>query len=133
MSSLLSALINQAATYVTTGVVPRAMGNRHPSIAPYETVSAADRLLVVAVGNDGQFAALASAVGPVSYTHLDVYKRQVHWRNPVPAGWLYARLETRQLAGGYVDEDGELWTEDGVLVAQSRQLARYVGTGDGFS
>jgi len=57
----------------------------------------------------------------------------VHWRNPVPAGWLYARLETRQLAGGYVDEDGELWTEDGVLVAQSRQLARYVGTGDGFS
>jgi len=63
LSSLLSALINQAATYVTTGVVPRAMGNRHPSIAPYETVSAADRLLVVAVGNDGQFAALASAVG----------------------------------------------------------------------
>jgi crotonobetainyl-CoA:carnitine CoA-transferase CaiB-like acyl-CoA transferase len=63
LSSLLSALINQASTYVTTGHVPRAMGNRHPSIAPYETLWAADRLLVVAVGNDGQFAALASALG----------------------------------------------------------------------
>ena len=56
----------------------------------------------------------------------------VHWRNPVPGGWLYARFESRQLAGGYVDEDGELWTEEGVLVAQSRQLARYGGTGEGF-
>jgi acyl-CoA thioesterase len=57
----------------------------------------------------------------------------VHWRNPVPAGWLYARFESRQLAGGYVDEDGELWTENGVLVAQSRQLARYTGTGGRFA
>lgn len=63
LSSLLSALINQASTYVTTGNVPKAMGNRHPSIAPYETLHAADRLLVVAVGNDGQFAALAGALG----------------------------------------------------------------------
>jgi crotonobetainyl-CoA:carnitine CoA-transferase CaiB-like acyl-CoA transferase len=63
LSSLLSALINQASTYVTTGVVPRAMGNRHPSIAPYETLQTADRMLVVAVGNDGQFAAFTGAIG----------------------------------------------------------------------
>lgn len=49
----------------------------------------------------------------------------VHWRNRVPAGWLNARFHSRQLAGGYVDENGELWSEDGVLVAESRQLARY--------
>jgi crotonobetainyl-CoA:carnitine CoA-transferase CaiB-like acyl-CoA transferase len=63
LSSLLSALINQASTYVTTGHVPRAMGNRHPSIAPYETLQTADRLIVVAVGNDTQFAAFAAALG----------------------------------------------------------------------
>jgi len=63
LSSLLSALINQASTYLTTGHVPRALGNRHPSIAPYETLHAADRLLVVAVGNDTQFAALAETLG----------------------------------------------------------------------
>jgi crotonobetainyl-CoA:carnitine CoA-transferase CaiB-like acyl-CoA transferase len=63
LSSSLAALINQASTYLTTGSIPRAMGNRHPSIAPYETLAAADRQFVVAVGNDGQFAALARVVG----------------------------------------------------------------------
>ncbi len=63
LSSLLGALVNQASTYVTTGRVPRALGNRHPSITPYESLQAADRQLIVAVGNDGQFAAFASAVG----------------------------------------------------------------------
>jgi len=43
--------------------VPEAMGNRHPSIAPYETLHAADRILVVAVANDTQFAAFAGAIG----------------------------------------------------------------------
>ncbi|MGO9911175.1 MAG: CaiB/BaiF CoA transferase family protein [Acidimicrobiales bacterium] len=63
LSSSLAALINQASTYLTTGSIPRAMGNRHPSIAPYETLAASDRQFVVAVGNDGQFAALARVVG----------------------------------------------------------------------
>jgi hypothetical protein len=50
----------------------------------------------------------------------------VHWRNVVSPGWLYARFSTDLFAGGYIDEKGELWSEDGVLVAESRQLARYV-------
>jgi crotonobetainyl-CoA:carnitine CoA-transferase CaiB-like acyl-CoA transferase len=62
LSCLLSALINQASTYITTGVVPRAMGNEHPSIAPYETLHASDRLVVIAVGNDAQFVGLADAL-----------------------------------------------------------------------
>ncbi len=37
LSSLLSALVNQASGYVVAGVVPGILGNRHPSIAPYET------------------------------------------------------------------------------------------------
>jgi len=39
------------------------MGNRHPSITPYETLATADRPLVVAVGNDGQFARLCRVLG----------------------------------------------------------------------
>jgi crotonobetainyl-CoA:carnitine CoA-transferase CaiB-like acyl-CoA transferase len=57
LSSLLSALTNQAQGYVGAGVVPGRMGNRHPSIAPYETFPTQDRPLVLAVGNDSQFAA----------------------------------------------------------------------------
>ncbi len=63
LSSLLSALTNQASAYVETGTVPAAMGNRHPSIAPYEVFPTADRALAVAVGNDRQFRALVREVG----------------------------------------------------------------------
>lgn len=63
LSSLLSALANQSAGYVSADVVPRAMGNRHPSITPYELLPTADRDLVLAVGNDRQFAALARELG----------------------------------------------------------------------
>ncbi|MGC4936198.1 CaiB/BaiF CoA transferase family protein [Gordonia sp. DT30] len=63
LSSLISALANQSSAYVTAGVVPHAMGNRHPSIAPYEVFAASDRPLVLAVGNDRQFAALAEVLG----------------------------------------------------------------------
>jgi crotonobetainyl-CoA:carnitine CoA-transferase CaiB-like acyl-CoA transferase len=38
------------------------MGNRHPSIAPYEVYPAADRPIVIAVGNDRQFAALCAGL-----------------------------------------------------------------------
>jgi crotonobetainyl-CoA:carnitine CoA-transferase CaiB-like acyl-CoA transferase len=58
LSCLLSGLVNQVSGYLNAGVVPQAMGNRHPSIAPYEVLPAADRPLVLAVGNDRQFEAL---------------------------------------------------------------------------
>ncbi|MDV9187546.1 CoA transferase [Streptomyces sp. SR27] len=63
LSSLLSALTNQAAAHLGAGVVPRAMGNRHPSIAPYEVFEALDRPLVLAVGNDRQFRSLCGGLG----------------------------------------------------------------------
>lgn len=49
----------------------------------------------------------------------------VHWRNRPGPSWHRTRFETRMVAGGYMDESGELWSEDGALVAESRQLARY--------
>jgi crotonobetainyl-CoA:carnitine CoA-transferase CaiB-like acyl-CoA transferase len=63
LSTTLFALANQASNWLTAGVVPGRMGNRHPSIAPYETLRAADGPFVVAVGNDAQFATLAEAIG----------------------------------------------------------------------
>ena len=63
LSSLLSALTNQAGAHVMTGAVPRGMGNRHPSLVPYEVFETADRPLAIAVGNDRQFACAAKVLG----------------------------------------------------------------------
>ena len=63
MGSLLAALVNQASGFLGAGAVPERMGNRHPSIAPYESFDAADGEIVVAVGNDRQFAALCRELG----------------------------------------------------------------------
>lgn len=65
LSSLLSSLVNQMGGLLTTGISPKRMGNQHPSIAPYETLTCEDALLAVAVGNDGQFRRLTEELGLV--------------------------------------------------------------------
>jgi formyl-CoA transferase len=58
-----SLLTYQAGIYFTTGRTPTRMGNRHPSIAPYDTVAAEDGTLVLAVGNDAQWRAFCQVTG----------------------------------------------------------------------
>ena len=53
MLDAVSALLTyQAGAYFASGHVPRRLGNRHPSIVPYETFAASDGDFVLAVGND---------------------------------------------------------------------------------
>lgn len=59
----LAMLANQASNYFVSGRSPRRLGNAHPNIVPYQVFEAADGHIVVAVGNDGQFAAFAGAIG----------------------------------------------------------------------
>lgn len=54
----MSWLTNVANAYLVSGAPPRRYGNAHPSIVPYQTFSTADGMLMVAVGNDSQFAKL---------------------------------------------------------------------------
>ena len=56
-------LANQALNYLTTGVSPRRMGNAHPNIVPYEAFPTADGYMILAVGNDGQFARFCDEAG----------------------------------------------------------------------
>ncbi len=49
--------------YATTGQAPPAMGNRHPSITPFEPYETTDRPLVIACGNDLLFARLCQVLG----------------------------------------------------------------------
>ncbi|MDE3064071.1 MAG: CoA transferase [Acidobacteriota bacterium] len=62
LESTMSALINQAQGYLSTGANPRRLGNDHPSIAPYGPVPTADGLLLIAAGTDQQFARLVAVL-----------------------------------------------------------------------
>ena len=56
-------LANLGAAYLTTGVVPQRVGNAHQNIVPYQVFEVADGHMIVAVGNDGQFAKFCAVAG----------------------------------------------------------------------
>jgi crotonobetainyl-CoA:carnitine CoA-transferase CaiB-like acyl-CoA transferase len=56
-------LANQALNYLTTGQDPPRLGNAHPNIVPYQDFPTADGWMILAVGNDGQFARFCAEAG----------------------------------------------------------------------
>ena len=63
LDSVAALLTYQAGIYFATGEAPERMGNRHPTIVPYETFEAADGDLVIAVGNDELWRRLCDVLG----------------------------------------------------------------------
>ena len=59
----LAVLANQASNALVSGVDPQRQGAGHPNIVPYQPFQAADQPIIIAVGNDRQFARLAAIVG----------------------------------------------------------------------
>jgi len=81
----IACLANQASSYLAAGVLPRRMGNAHPTIVPYQDFPTANGDMILAIGNDGQFARFCSVAGhaewasderfatnPQRVTHRDV-------------------------------------------------------------
>jgi crotonobetainyl-CoA:carnitine CoA-transferase CaiB-like acyl-CoA transferase len=60
--SVLATLCYQAQGYLLTNAVPGRMGNRHPSLAPYETFETGDGYLIVGVGNDALWRTFCEAI-----------------------------------------------------------------------
>ncbi|OHC68769.1 MAG: CoA-transferase [Rhodocyclales bacterium RIFCSPLOWO2_02_FULL_63_24] len=56
-------LANQAMNYLVSGTAPRRMGNGHPNIVPYQDFPTADGDMILAIGNDGQFARFCEIAG----------------------------------------------------------------------
>ena len=103
---LTGVLANQAMNYLVSGTAPRRMGNAHPNIVPYQLFPASDGHLIVACGNDRQFAALCRvldlpdlpadpdfATNPARVAHRD---RLVPALDAALAGW-ETRVSTGQL------------------------------------
>ena len=68
-------LANQASNYLVGGVVPERMGNAHPNIVPYQVFKSADGHLIVAVGNDRQFANFCSVLNRPELAEHEDYGR----------------------------------------------------------
>ena len=58
-----AALANQAVNYLIGGKVPERMGNAHPNIVPYQDFPTADGDMILAIGNDAQFARFCEVAG----------------------------------------------------------------------
>jgi crotonobetainyl-CoA:carnitine CoA-transferase CaiB-like acyl-CoA transferase len=58
-----AALANQEMNYLAPGVSPRRLGNAHPNIVPYQAFATSDGHIILAVGNDAQFARFCALAG----------------------------------------------------------------------
>ena len=63
LESALPPLAYHNTTWLLAGQVPRRLGNRHPSLAPYETFAAADGHVIVGVGSEALWRAFCAAAG----------------------------------------------------------------------
>jgi crotonobetainyl-CoA:carnitine CoA-transferase CaiB-like acyl-CoA transferase len=97
-------LANQAMNYLATGQAPGRLGNGHPNIVPYDVYPTSDGHLILAVGNDGQFAALAALLGAPGWAQDPDFAtnaarvRQRHRLNALIAERLLARSSTEWTA-----------------------------------
>jgi crotonobetainyl-CoA:carnitine CoA-transferase CaiB-like acyl-CoA transferase len=94
LDAVTSLLTYQAESYFTTGAVPARLGNRHPSIVPYETFSAADGDFVLAVGNDGHWQKFCSVAGLDEDPRFATNRQRVTQYDELRA-LVAARLRTR--------------------------------------
>ncbi len=81
-----------------------------------------DAALTVALTDSWPPAVFTTSTSPLAVPTLDL---TVHLRGalPRPGDWVLGRFRTRVARAGFLEEDGELWSRDGELLAQSRQLA----------
>ena len=63
MDVSVAALANLAMSYLVSGTSPVRMGNAHPNVVPYQDFSTVDGAIIVAAGNDGQFARFWALLG----------------------------------------------------------------------
>jgi crotonobetainyl-CoA:carnitine CoA-transferase CaiB-like acyl-CoA transferase len=65
---------NQALNYLVSGALPERIGNAHPNIVPYQVFPVADGHVIIASGNDGQFAKLCAVLGEAGLAQDPMYK-----------------------------------------------------------
>ncbi|MBL0242634.1 MAG: CoA transferase [Rhodoferax sp.] len=129
----MATLANQAAGFLNTGKVPQRQGNSHPSLAPYQDFPTADGSMLLAIGNDGQFARFCEAAGQPQWaqdaryasntlrvTHREtlIAAMQAVTRTRTTAQWI-ALLEDKAVPCGPINTIGQAFADAQV---QARSL-----------
>ncbi len=125
-------LANLGANYLATGVAPKRAGNAHQNIVPYQVFEVADGHLILAVGNDSQFAKFCDVAGCPDLARDERYARnaqRVRYRDTlVPllaelmksrrkADWL-ATLEAAKVPCGAINDLAEVFADPQVVARE---------------
>jgi formyl-CoA transferase len=137
LDTQLAVLANQVSNFLVSGEDPPRQGNTHPNIVPYQPFDAADRPLVIAVGNDRQFARLAELTGHpewVSDERFATNAARVANRSEIvrvlaeairkqPADYWFDRLEAAGIPAGPINHVSQALAD---VQAQHRQMVRTI-------
>ncbi|MDR0227442.1 MAG: CoA transferase [Burkholderiaceae bacterium] len=137
----MAVLANQGTGYLNTGKVPARQGNTHPSVVPYQDFPTADGRMLLAIGNDGQFARFCEAAGTAwagearfatnagRVTHRDTLiplMQELTRRRPT-AEWI-ALLEDKAVPCGPINDIGQAFDDAQVRARGLRvEQERYPG------
>ena len=125
----MATLANQAGGFLNSGNVPQRQGNSHPSLAPYQDFPTQDGSMLLAIGNDGQFARFCAAVdrpewaadaryasNTLRVTHREILipAMEAITRTRTTAQWV-ALLEDKAVPCGPINDIGQAFDDAQVL------------------
>jgi len=127
-------LANQASSYLVSGNVPKRMGNAHPAVVPYQVFPVADGHVIIACGNDTQFARLIALLGAPEMAQDDRYRTNagrvvnratlippmMEMTARIPRAALLAKLEAAGVPGGPINTLEDVFADPHVLARQMR-------------
>jgi crotonobetainyl-CoA:carnitine CoA-transferase CaiB-like acyl-CoA transferase len=105
LTAQVAGLANQGASYLTGNIVPVRTGNSHPAVVPYRTYETDDGHMILAVGNDTQFARACAVLGLEGLAQDPRYKTNT------------ARIENRAALDEILENAMAKWTRDDLLAA----------------
>jgi formyl-CoA transferase len=137
LDTQLAMLANQASNFLVSGEDPPRQGNTHPNLVPYQPFYASDRPLVIAVGNERQFAKLAELAGHPEWASDDRFATnaaRVANRDQMvllvseairqqPADYWFERLEQAGIPAGPINRISEALAD---VQAQHRRMIRTI-------
>ena len=142
LDTQISMLANQASNWLVGGVNPGRLGNRHPTVVPYKTYDVADGIMIIAIGNNGQFRTFCDEMGvgewaddprfltsPQRLIHRDELERMIQdIVRPHDSKVLIERLVAAGVPAGPVNTIRDIFADPFV---EARQTVQRIARADG--